>query len=65
LEIGDIKQTELIMNDSRLDNPDIIHKINSIWNKIISDIKENYVKIDAKTFVDFAIESMYKVETKE
>jgi hypothetical protein len=64
LEIGDIKQVELIMNDSRLDNSEIINKINSIWKKIINDIKENYVKIDAKTFVDFALESMYKVETK-
>ena len=65
LKIADIKQTELIMNDSRLDNPDIIHKINSIWNKILADIKENYVQIDAKVFVDFAIESMYNVSTKK
>ena len=65
LKIADIKQTELIMNDSRLNNPDIIHKINSIWNKILTDIKENYVQIDAKDFIDFALESMYNTKVKK
>lgn len=65
LKIADIKQVELIMNDKRLDNPDIIHKINSIWNKLIAEIRDQYIQIDAKVFVDFALSNMYKVETKK